>query len=89
MKAGDLIGAEGEFRLPGGRTVYEAVEYNESSARGMRPRLARLAATDEGIHQVNRWVDWDQPVEVLRNFTEEAEAEREAELADLEREWGP
>ena len=61
----ELIGEEGRFRLPGGRTVYEAVTYDEARARGSRPRLARLDTSDGGIRQVNRWVDWDQPVEVL------------------------
>jgi hypothetical protein len=60
----DLIGHEGRFRLPGGRTVYEAVLYDEATARGARPRLARLE-TAGGLRQVNRWVDWDQPVEVI------------------------
>lgn len=66
----ELIGHEGTFRLPGGRTTYEAVMYDEAAARGDRPRLARLDTRD-GIRQVNRWVDWDQPVEIITDLTEE------------------
>lgn len=61
----ELIGSEGRYRLPGGRAEYEAVMYDEATARGSRPRLARLEVTADGIRQVNRWVDWDQPVEVI------------------------
>jgi hypothetical protein len=68
--AWELIGHEGQFRLPGGRAVYEAVMYDEASARGIRPRLARLE-TRGGLRQVNRWVDPDQPVEVIADDTEE------------------
>ncbi len=66
-----LIGHEGTFRLPGGRATYEAVMYDEARARSARPRLARLDVTRDGIRQVNRWVDWDQPVEVITDLTEE------------------
>jgi len=60
----ELIGREGQFRLSGGRTIYEAVMYNESSARSDRVRLARID-TANGIRQINRWVDWHQPIEVI------------------------
>jgi hypothetical protein len=60
-----LIGHEGAFRLPGGRKVYEAVMFNEATARSDRIRLASLDAADGRLHQVNRWVDWDQPIEVI------------------------
>jgi len=72
--AHELIGEEGLFRLPGGRTVYEAVMYDEATARGSRPRLARLDTSRGGIRQVNRWVDWDQPVEVISEPGQEARA---------------
>ena len=60
----ELIGQEGQFRLPGGRAVYEGVMYDDATARSNRVRLARLD-TRNGLHQVNRWVDWDQPIEVI------------------------
>ena len=69
--AWELIGHEGRFRLPGGRAVYEAVMYDEASARGTRPRLARLE-TRGGLRQVNRWVDPDQLIEVIDDDTPEA-----------------
>jgi hypothetical protein len=71
--AGELIGHEGAFRLPGGRTTYEAVMYDEATARGDRPRLARLDTSSGSIRQVNRWVDWDQPVEIISDETEESD----------------
>lgn len=69
MPAWELIGEDGSFRLPGGRALYDAVMYNDATARSDRVRLARLVATPEGIYQLNRWVDWDQPIEVLRLCT--------------------
>jgi hypothetical protein len=88
VPAWDLIGHEGTFRLPGGRSTYEAVMYNDATARGSRPRLVRLEARPGGIHQVDRYVDWEQPVEVLRDFTLESEEQHAAERALLEEEWG-
>lgn len=67
VRAWDLIGHDGSFRLAGGRTIYEAVMYNEATARSTRVRLVRLD-TGGGLHQVNRWVDPDTPVEVLEDF---------------------
>lgn len=61
----ELIGYEGSFRLPGGRTIYEAVMWDGSRTTSARPRLARLVAGDDGIRQINRYVDWEQPIEVL------------------------
>jgi hypothetical protein len=61
----ELIGHEGTFKLPGGHATYEAVMYNEARTKSYRPRLARLESTPEGIRQVNRYVDWDQPIEVI------------------------
>lgn len=69
VPAYELIGHEGVYRLPGGRARYEAVLYNDATARGTRVRLARLEATaDGGLHQVNRWVDWDAIVEVIVEY---------------------
>lgn len=65
VPACELIGHNGQYRLPGGHTVYEGVMFNEASARGDRVRLARLDTSGGGIRQVNRWIDWDQPVEVI------------------------
>jgi hypothetical protein len=75
----ELIGHEGEFRLPGGRRVYDGVVYNDATARSNRVRLAYLKSTPEGLHQVNRWVDWDQPVEVIKDHTADYEAQKQAE----------
>lgn len=65
VPAWDLIGQEGRFRLPGGRTVYEAVMYDDATSRSDRPRLARIDTSRGYLHQINRWVDWEQPIEVL------------------------
>lgn len=62
VPAYELIGREGQFRLPGGHRVYEAALYNDARARSDRVRLAYL--TPE-LRQVNRYVDWESPVEVL------------------------
>ena len=88
VPACDLIGHEGEFRLPGGRTVYSDVMYDDASARSDRPRLAYLKSTKDGLHQVNRYVGWNDLVEVLRDYTAEYEAEREAEYVALEAQDG-
>jgi len=66
-QAWDLIGYEGSFRIAGGRTVYEAVLYNDASAKGDKVRLARLD-TRHGLRQINRWVEPDTPIEVLQIF---------------------
>jgi hypothetical protein len=87
VPAHELIGHEGQFRLPGGRAIYSDVMYDDVASRSDRPRLARLDSTPTGLRQINRWVDWEQPVEVLRDFTAEYEAEQAAELARLEKEW--
>lgn len=65
VPAYSLVGAEGRFRVPGGRATYESVIYNDETARGDRIRLTRLEVTPDGLHQVNRWVDWEAPVEIL------------------------
>jgi hypothetical protein len=70
-RACELIGHEGTFKLPGGHATYEAVMYNEARTDSYRPRLARLESTPEGIHQVNRYVDWDQPIEVIEDLDAE------------------
>lgn len=86
VPACELIGHEGEFRLPGGRATYEAVCYDDATARSDRARLCRITPVEDtltgwmGLRQVNRYVDWDQPVEVIRDCTAEYEAERAAEL---------
>jgi hypothetical protein len=71
----ELIGHEGSFRLPGGRSLYDAVMYDDARAKGSRPRLARLEARDGGLHQVNRYVDWEQPIEVLVDYDEDEETQ--------------
>jgi len=83
--AWDLIGAEGEFVIEGGHTVYSDVVYvgTESTVK-----LAYLKVGFEGIHQVNRYVDPDTPIVVLRNYTAEYEAQRDVELAELRAVYG-
>lgn len=51
-------------RIIGGRTLYEAVDFNDET-RGGRVRLARLQVTEHGIRQINRYVDPDTPVEII------------------------
>lgn len=72
VPACELIGSEGQFRVPGGRTIYDAVMFNDATARGSRVRLARLAVTERGVRQVNRWIDWDAPIEVLSHEDDES-----------------
>jgi hypothetical protein len=79
-EAWDLIGHEGKFRIQGGRTIYEAVIYNDSTARGRKVRLARLDART-GLHQINRWIAPETLIEVLVDYTAAYEAECEAEAA--------
>ena len=47
-----LIGASGRFRLPVGRAIYEAVLFD----------FARLAGSGGLMRQIDRYVDWDQPI---------------------------
>lgn len=83
--AWDLIGDEGEFRIVGGRAIYTDAMYvaTEGSVK-----LAYLKATNRGLHQVNRYVHPDTPIEVMRNYTKEQETAREAELAELKEIYG-
>lgn len=73
VPACELVGHEGAFRLPGGRRTYEAVLYNVATARSGRVRLARIVPTPGGLglRQINRWVDWEQPVVVIEDYSEE------------------
>jgi hypothetical protein len=68
VPACELVGREGTFRLPAGRATYEAVMYDCGRARSDRIRLARIETRDGGLYQVNRYVDWEQPIEVLQLF---------------------
>lgn len=67
-RAYELIGHEGTFKLPNGRVTYEAVMYDDARARSDRPRLARLDVSGGRLRQVNRWVEWDDPILVLVDF---------------------
>lgn len=65
--AWDFIGFDGtggHVRIVGGRTLYEAVDYNDSRG-GKLVRLARLEVEAWGLHQVNRYVDPDTPLEFV------------------------
>lgn len=68
VEAWELIGSEGSYRLPGGRATYDAVQFDIERSRGDRPRLSRLESRLGGLHQVDRWIDWDQQIEVLEYF---------------------
>ena len=65
VPACELIGASGAFRLLGGRTVYDPVMFDAATVRGDRVRLVRLDVSSGRLRQINRYVDWDQPLEVL------------------------
>jgi hypothetical protein len=54
-------GTDGDLRVKGGRMLYEAADNNG----GETVRLARLAATDDGLRQINRYVEWDTVLEFV------------------------
>jgi hypothetical protein len=68
--AWDLIGFDGSdgksVRVVGGRTLYEAVVFNDET-HGHRVRLDRLIVGETGLRVVNRYVDADTPVEVVED----------------------
>lgn len=91
-RAWDLIGHEGQFRISvastpsgkPGRTIYEAVQRNEATARSTdRVRLSRLVVGPEGVYQIDRWVDANTWIWVIRDDTAEYEAQKAAEYAAL------
>lgn len=51
-------------RVKGGRTLYEAVVFNDATP-GERVRLDRLVSDSDGLHVVNRYVDADTVLEVV------------------------
>lgn len=68
----ELVGHEGVFRLPGGRSTYSDVMIKDG---GSAIRLARLEprVTPDGhhyLHQINRYIEWEQLVEVIVDHTE-------------------
>jgi hypothetical protein len=65
--AWELIGFDGACRtLPAGRAVWEAVDYDDSRTPARRlVKLSRLESDEFGLRQVTRYVDPDQPMEVL------------------------
>jgi hypothetical protein len=64
--AWDFIGYDGPhwLRVVGGRARYEAAIYYDDTP-GDHVKLVRLETTPDGIHQVERWVDPDTPLEVV------------------------
>lgn len=69
--AWDLIGfdgSEGLVRIKGGRTLYEAVDYNDARG-GQTVKLARLVTVIHNgqprLRQINRYVDPDTELEVI------------------------
>jgi hypothetical protein len=56
--------APASVRIKDGRTLYEAVDYNDHTP-GDKVRLARVTVTADGIRQINRWVDADTTLEVV------------------------
>jgi hypothetical protein len=61
-----LVPATHRVRVQGGRALYEEVSYRDDTP-GEQVRLARLDATTDGLKQVNRWVDADTPLELVRD----------------------
>lgn len=73
VTAWTLVGESGEFRLVGGRAVYEAVDYNDETG-GENVRLAKVVSDERGLRRINRYVDPDALVEVLTLDTTPNEA---------------
>lgn len=62
MTAWELIGFEGAFRIVGGRSQYDAVQFNDPNGRQRKVLLSRL---DSGLRQTDRYVDPDTQLEIL------------------------
>ena len=65
--AWDFIGYDGPdaVRILGGRALYDAVIFYDDTP-GDRVKLARLDAGADGIRQVNRYVDPDTIIQIVR-----------------------
>ena len=68
LTAHDLIGYDGDdhIRIVGGRALYESVMVPFDGYDGGNVRLARIVADDRGLRQINRYVDPDTPVELVK-----------------------
>lgn len=67
--AWDAIGwDDGNFRIKGGRTTYNAVIYNCETG-GRMVKLSKLVAGPHGLQQVNRYVDPDTQLEFLEQLS--------------------
>lgn len=69
MVAWDAIGRvppTHRLRIVGGRALYEDAAFNDETGR-THVRLARLDTDEFGLQQVNRYVDPDTPVELVRD----------------------
>jgi hypothetical protein len=62
----DLIGYEGDqwIRVIGGRTLYESVLVRDGYTDGS-VRLTRIVVDQDGIRQLNRYVDPETAVELV------------------------
>lgn len=65
--AWDLVGYDGDgwIRVVGGRALYETAIWNDDGRQRL-VRLARLDVGPDGLHQVNRYVNPDTPVEIVQ-----------------------
>ena len=66
MTAWELVGAHGRFRIVGGRTEYEGIDYRDDTA-GTKVRISRLVEGG-GFRQVDRWIDPDTQIEVIERW---------------------
>lgn len=53
-------------RIEGGRALYEAVMYLDSTP-GTKVKLARLESAPTGLHEVSRYVDPDTLLEIVED----------------------
>lgn len=66
--AWDLVGFDGEFRVKGGRVVWESIDYNESITRPNRREhvlLQRLDTSRGYLRCMKRYVPADTEIEVI------------------------
>lgn len=63
---GTILGANGRFRVRGGRAIWEDAFVDASRPTwGETVRISRLVSTDSGIREIRRYVPWNTPVEVI------------------------
>lgn len=57
----DLIGTSHLIRIKGGRTLYEHAALTKSE----NVRLARLSLSGSWVRQINRYISYDEQVELI------------------------